>query len=576
MSETYMKARVLLLDKSTGDPIGECEIISDSREIFYSNEKPMPESKGNIPAGTTFDKTSLASIMDDLLYDKTNPSFKGGLSFSNGDASYVTNDIIVIKPKGSIVEGFNATISVDFGSHDDIDISLVKITNGKQTKETIHKTRTTTATTMTTVTFNIPSFYEDTDIYITVEDGTDFVTGPKVEYKFVSPIWIGWVRSDVIIPLINELDKGNAALYMQELINHNSKNLQKKFVYKSNQQAYIVPNINYNTREQLSPCILIPQTWGELKKITDTNGNNITNSYAKLVGIDINTHGSYIEHYILYVLRCVCANDSEIIKGITYVTDNSANDIFSDNIVGDGTPVINSTNVLNNVPLDSRSYVKTYQELLEILYPYPGLNTYVEDINTTFRFEKGHWVPFNNKTHVVESYEELTEDLGGWDDLAINTMDGLIWKKRYNNQWERYGDIEKGSIVYNDYTLGNGLHQFNYIGNWREGDGGVGHYYGNNHWSNTPGDYLSFKFHGTSLKYYCSKEYNLGIASFSIDGSAGMEIDLFKRDSAFNQLVYETGTLPEGDHELIVSVTGKKNTESADCVIVADKIKVYE
>lgn len=576
MSQTYMKARVLLLDEKTGKSVGECEIISDSKEIFYSNDTPLPESKGNIPAGTTFDKESLAHILDNLLYDKVNPSFKGGLSFSNGDATYIDNDILVVKPSGSTVAAFSATIAVAFGSYDAIDISLVTYRNGREIKDTIHKTRVTQTTAMTTVVFQIPEFHEDTDIYIMVETGTDKVIGPKVQYKFVSPIWVGWVRPDIILPYFEELDKDSTALYMQELINHNSKNLEKRFVYKSNQQTYIVPGLNYSSREQLSPCIMIPQSWGELRKITDTNGNNILNAYTKMVGVDINTHDNYRERYILYVLRYRCANDSEIVRGITYITDNSANDIFSDNLMGNGTPVINSMDVLNNTPLDSRAWVKTYQELLEMVYPYPGLITYVENINTTFRFERGHWSPFNNKTHVVESYEELTEELGGWDDLAINTMDGLIWKKRYNNQWERYGDIQKGSVVYNDYTLGSGLNQFNYVGNWNEGVEGEGYYYGNNHWSNNAGDYLSFKFHGTSLKYYCSKESNLGIASFSVDNRPAIEIDLYNKDTLYNQLVYETGTLPEGDHELIVMVTGKRNISSSDSVVVADKIKVYE
>lgn len=576
MSQTYMKARVLLLDEKTGKPVGECEIVSDSREIFYSNDTPLPESKGNIPAGTTFDKTSLAHILDDLLYDKVNPSFKGGLSFSNGDANFIDNDILVVKPLGSTVAAFSATISVSFGSHNAIDISLVTFRNGREIKNTVHKTKLSTDDIPATAVFQIPEFYEDTDIYVMVEAGTDRVIGPKVQYKFVSPIWVGWVRPDIVLPYLDEMNKSSATLYMQELIDHESKNLEKRFVYKSNQQPYLVPGLNYNTREQLSPCIMIPQSWGELKKITDTNGNNITNAYAKMVGVDINTHDNYRERYILYVLRYVCANDSEIIRGITYITDNSANDILSDNIAGNGIPVIASTDVLNNVPLDSRSWVKTYQELLNMQYPYPGLITYVEEINTTFRFEKGHWAPFNNKTHVVESYEELTEDLGGWDDLAINTMDGLVWKKRYNNQWERYGDIEKGSIVYNDYTVGSGLNQFNYVGTWIEKVGTESYYYGNSHWSNRTGDYLSFKFNGTSLKYYCSKENNLGIALFSIDNGPGIEVDLYRKDAAYNRLVYETGTLPKGDHELVVMVTGKKNEASTDCVVVADKIKVYE
>lgn len=442
MSKTDLKARVLLLDQNTGKAIGECDIISDSKEILYTNKDPMPESKGNIPAGTTFDKTPISDIIDGILYDKISPSFNDGLTFSNGDVINSTSNTIIIKPNGTIIPPFTVSITALYGSYNELTINLFRSVNGKK-ESTITKTckRLDKNISSAVMSFEIPQFFQDTDIWFTITAGTDSVTSPMIQYKFVSPIWVGWIRSD-IINNTGELDKEITEHYFQELIDHTSNNLKKRFVYKSNQSSYVVPGLNYDTREQLNPCIIIPKSWGELKKITDMNGNNIINSYAKYIGIDINTHEEYIEQYIAYVSRQTHPNDFELIRGVTYVTDNSSDDVNIDNFAGNGIPTNTGFTVYSNDPIDSRLWVHSYKNLLDITYPYPGLITYVEEINTTFRFEKKHWVPFNNKFHVVESINELTEDLGGWDDLAINATDKTIWKKRYNNQWERYGDIK--------------------------------------------------------------------------------------------------------------------------------------
>lgn len=448
MSDTYYKARVLLLNESTGETLGECEIISDSQEIFYTNEMPMPNSVGNIPAGTTFDKASLAGILDGILYDKICPSL-GRCILSNGDIEDLLEERTVVKPLGSTVDDFMLSLTTQFGSHMEMVINLHVITDGVDNCITKEVRRLTISTTSESTTFEIGSFYQDTDIWIEVIAGTDRVVSPRLHYKFASPVWVGWVRSDIINER-GELDRVTTQNYFRELIDHNSKNLDKRYVDKSNQNAYVVPDITYVTREYLSPCILIPQSWGELRRINDINGNNIINHYARFTGIDINTHDDYIEHYIVYVSRQNCANDNKLIGGIIYITEGSSNDVNLEDFIGNGIPSTVGFTMHNNVPLDDRVSVKTYEDLLRLVYPYPGLQSYVIDINTTFRFEKGHWMPFNNKFHVVESLDELTEDLGGWDDLAINAYDGKIWKKRYNNQWERYGDIkaEDGVVTF--------------------------------------------------------------------------------------------------------------------------------
>lgn len=448
MSEVYLKARVLLLDENTGKSIGECEIVSNSKEIFYSNSNPLPKAVGNMPAGTTFDKASLSDILDDLLYDKTSPYISRLIS-SNGDINNIDKDINIIRPMGSQVDDFTISMNINFGSYDKATVKLCIYTDGMEKSESKLIQKVSDSDISSPVSFDIVGFNKDASILFEVTSGNDRYISPEIKYKFVSPIWVGWIKPDTLNE-IGELDKTTAEDNFQELIDHNFKTLNKRFVDKSDQEAYIVPGINYDTREHLNPCILVPQTWGEVKRISDINGNNITNSFAHIVGLDINNDGNNIEHYIAYVCRHSFDDDSKIVKGITYEWNESIQDTNMANIAGNGIPTITGFSVQSPVPLDDRFYRKTYGELLSMLYPYPGLQTYVEDINTTFRFERGHWTPVSTKTHVVESIDELTEDLGGWDDLAINAMDGKIWKKRYNNQWERYGDIkaEDGKVTF--------------------------------------------------------------------------------------------------------------------------------
>lgn len=443
--EPYLKARVQLIDEN-GDK-HDCEIISDSKEIFYTNQRPMPSSVGNIPVGTSFDKASLADILDDILYDKISPIINN-ITFSNGDVTELNEDIAITKPKGYHIDDFTLSSVVQFGSHDEITVNLYVITgeNKKVQSQTI--SRNSVKITEQVVSFEVEGFEGETSIVLEAVAGTDRQISAKIYYQFISPIWVGWIRPD-IINSIGEMDKSVAEDYFQEWIDHEFSTLEKRWTVKSNQGAFIVPNIGYINRQWLAPCILIPESWGELKRITDTNGNNIINSYATKQGLDICYQGVNIEHYIAYVSRQIFAIDNELIRGVTYVTDTSDQDINLDNFKGNGIPMISGYSMQYNIPLDERFYVKTYGDLLGIKYTYPGLMTYVEDINTTFRFEKGHWTPVCTKLHVVENYDELTAELGGWDDLAINAYDGKIWKKRYNNQWERYGDIKAEDIAIN-------------------------------------------------------------------------------------------------------------------------------
>ncbi len=163
-----------------------------------------------------------------------------------------------------------------------------------------------------------------------------------------------------------------------------------------------------------------------------------------------------------------------------------------------------------------------------------------------------------------------------------HTLTVRVTGEKNNSASDVYVNVDKVEIssgaagtCFNDTTIGTGIHQFQYAGTWNASSDSAC-YEGDNRWSNETGATLTFPFHGTSLRYYSTKNQNIGIAAFSIDDGEETEVDLYQPNKADQVLVYESGTLQPGTHTLKVRVTGKKNSAASDCVIVADKIEVQE
>lgn len=441
MSNGYTKARVDLLDENTGQHIVDVEIISDSKEIFYNNDKPLPKAFGDLEKGTTFDHYPISSIVDNLLYDEVQPKITEYISSNTDDISGNEN-VVISKCVGSTVDRFYISIHGEFGSEDKITTTIcIEALDGSHHKaDTYIITRPDPKTDSFDYTFEVDDISKDTDIRIDVGKNK----GKMISYRFVSPIYVGWVSPKGIFDWQGNLILKETEYRMQSIVDNPNKKTEIRYVQKSNQLAMIVPDINYDTREQLNPFIMIPQSWEKLRAIIDMNGNNITNSYARAIDININHNKMTLEKYIVYISRETFNDDEEFIKAVKYVTDTEApTNVNMDKYDRFHTPLMVGYSVRHEVPLDERFYRKTYGELLRMKYPYPGLITYVEDINTSFRFENGHWAPFGNKVHIIEDWQnELTESFGGWDDLAIDATTGKIYKKRYNSVWERWGDLK--------------------------------------------------------------------------------------------------------------------------------------
>lgn len=124
----------------------------------------------------------------------------------------------------------------------------------------------------------------------------------------------------------------------------------------------------------------------------------------------------------------------------------------------------------------------------------------------------------------------------------------------------------------NDNTTGTGGNQFQYSGNWTYGAAGSGSYQSDQHTASDTDAYAAFTFVGTAVKLYGAKDPAYGIAAFSIDGGAELNVDAYAAARAEHALLYTSPTLPKGTHTLKIRVTGNKNTASSGTAVAVDQV----
>ena len=106
--------------------------------------------------------------------------------------------------------------------------------------------------------------------------------------------------------------------YFENTINNNDPHLVPHLSLSGDTLSGELMSVNYDTREKLRPCILVPVDTGQISTITDINGTNITNSYAMYVGMDLLLNPNRTVPYIVYISRRSFDNDDEIVKSIKY------------------------------------------------------------------------------------------------------------------------------------------------------------------------------------------------------------------------------------------------------------------
>src|SRR5258706_15027666 len=93
--------------------------------------------------------------------------------------------------------------------------------------------------------------------------------------------------------------------------------------------------------------------------------------------------------------------------------------------------------------------------------------------------------------------------------------------------------------------------------------------------STAVGATASVTFVGTSIRWIGSRGRGMGIASVSVDGGPGREVDLFVHPAdEIHTPIVTINDLSDGRHTLTIQVTGRQNGQAASNVVVVDAFDV--
>ncbi|MCI0652645.1 MAG: hypothetical protein L0Z55_12270, partial [Planctomycetes bacterium] len=126
----------------------------------------------------------------------------------------------------------------------------------------------------------------------------------------------------------------------------------------------------------------------------------------------------------------------------------------------------------------------------------------------------------------------------------------------------------------NDNTVGEGLFQFNYFGDWQHYGEEDGAFLKDNHWSRRQDDAFEVRFTGNRVSVRAAVAPNHGIAGIALDNSEEILIDFYSKTRVEQVLVFSKGDLDETEHRLRVRVTGHKHQDATGTSIPADRVIV--
>lgn len=121
-------------------------------------------------------------------------------------------------------------------------------------------------------------------------------------------------------------------------------------------------------------------------------------------------------------------------------------------------------------------------------------------------------------------------------------------------------------------TYEEGHSAFNYVGNWIK-EPASGYSKSSALISNTSGDYMTFKFNGTGIRWGSLSAASLGTAKVTID-STTYTIDNYSSSTVFNKIALEKLSLSPGEHTVKIEVTNSKNVASSNLYQVIDYIEI--
>lgn len=140
--------------------------------------------------------------------------------------------------------------------------------------------------------------------------------------------------------------------------------------------------------------------------------------------------------------------------------------------------------------------------------------------------------------------------------------------------------VEK--LYINDSETGTGLHQFNFVGQWKTSVNYPDLFYnGDEHWVNFSSftgeemPYYTITFEGTGIEIYGNHEATAGIYEVTVDDGEMTEADAYAPSRQTQSLLYSVRDLPYGTHTIKVLATDRKNEAATAHNIEVDFAIVY-
>ena len=339
-----------------------------------------------------------------------------------------------------------------------MDINLKIYDGSTGTTKTIKSTVSVTPGSVYNYQQNVDKFSFDTNIQITVSDGTSTVSSPIVSYKFIYPIFVGYCDLDEIMDETGvTIDDAKASNYFNTLIRNQSPFLEERLIPIQNVQGITIDNVLYEST-RMHPCILYPNTWNKVESIIDANEDDITGSFLYNANVPIKPDPTVTSN----VQYSVFANRNEYYVQLAAVGEISYNFIpgrGSLDHVEEGVPSLTGFDILCKLPMDLRTVVNTYEDLFKIEYPYESLVVFVKDEKTFFRYMGDDadykWQPTNQQVFLSTTGTTPDLTLGQWNDVSIDVTTGNFYRKYQNVRWELIGQIVGGGTYVESWVSGN-------------------------------------------------------------------------------------------------------------------------
>ncbi|MEU7864460.1 glycoside hydrolase family 43 protein [Nonomuraea sp. NPDC049141] len=186
------------------------------------------------------------------------------------------------------------------------------------------------------------------------------------------------------------------------------------------------------------------------------------------------------------------------------------------------------------------------------------------------------WIAYHGKNTSAYTYsfrttrvQKIGWNIDGTPDLGRPLASGAT-------QQLPSGDSGAPTSVANDFDLGTGQNQVEYVGSWQSGSAcGNQCFLSDDHWSGQSGATATIRFIGTQVALLSVRDRGNGIASISIDGGQEQLVDYYSAIRVGQELNYLSPVLTPGPHTLRVRVTGDRNPASDSTVISLDRIEIY-